>query len=124
MSSSSIKEILVDQLNELNRNFTSANTQILIKSQRIQELEQFETLEKAKREQEKQEMKQFKKEVNKEVKLLRHETEALRDTNMKYRKTILSLKMYLERISQADDLFGQKEERKPACFVEKTTNLE
>jgi len=55
-------------------------------------------LEKAKREQEKQEMKQFKKELARELKKHRGESEALRDTNFKYRKTILSLKMYLDRL--------------------------
>lgn len=53
-SSSGIKEVLLQQVNELTRNFTEVNSQLLVKSQRVQELEQFEEVEKAKRDQEQQ----------------------------------------------------------------------
>jgi len=47
---------------------TRRNTELLIKNQRLQELEQFEEVEMKKREEEQAEMKMFKKEISKKVK--------------------------------------------------------
>ena len=46
VSNSEIKEHLVAELNEMTRQYTSVNSELLVKSQRVQELEQFEQLEK------------------------------------------------------------------------------
>ena len=67
-SSGAVKEHLLYQMNELDRQFTQKNTELLIKSQRLQELEQIEKVESKNREKEREEIKKFKKDVGKEVK--------------------------------------------------------
>lgn len=107
-SSVSIKEHLLSQVHDLDQKNTLKSTELLIKSQRVQELEQVEVVEMLKRNKEQQEMKQFKKEVSKEVKQLRKETDVLKSQNLKYRKSLLSLKLYMDKMmgSNADDILS------------------
>lgn len=97
-SNAAVKEHLLYQMNEIDRQFTQKNTELLIKSQRVQELEQIETVESKKRESERAEIRAFKKEVAKEVKQLRKESQLLENQNMKYRKSLLSLKLYMDKM--------------------------
>ena len=94
-SSSEIKEHLLHQLNEMTRNFTEVNSELLIKSSRVVELEQFETVEKEKREEEQKQLKLFKKDVSKEVKALRKETVQLKEQNNKLIKSLLSVRHFM-----------------------------
>ena len=98
-SSSAVKEHLLYQMNELDRQFTQKNTELLIKSQRLQELEQIEKVEAKNREKEREEIKKFKKDVGKEVKQLRKESQVLEQQNIKYRKALLSLKLYMDKVN-------------------------
>ena len=56
-SSVSIKEHLLSQVHDLDQKNTLKSTELLIKSQRVQELEQVEVVEMLKRNKEQQEMK-------------------------------------------------------------------
>ena len=56
----------------------------------------------AKRHKEQEELKQFKRDVAKEVKQLRKDSQLLRESNIKYKKTIISLKYYLEKLHVSD----------------------
>ena len=96
-SSSEVKEHLISQINDLERYQTSLHTELLINKQRVQELEQFEAQEMENRAKEKAELKRFKKEVAKEVKVLRKESQHLRIQNQKYEKSLISLKLYMEQ---------------------------
>ena len=99
LSSGAVKEHLLYQMNELDRGFTQKNTELLIKSQRLQELEQIELVESKNREKEREEIKKFKKDIAKEVKQLRKESHTLEQQNMKYRKALLSLKLYMDKMN-------------------------
>lgn len=77
---------------------TTRNTELLIKNQRLQELEQFESVELKKREEEQAEMRTFKKEIGKRVKELRQEHKELRDQNKRYKKVLRSMGIYIDRL--------------------------
>ena len=102
-SSAEVKEHLLNQLNDMKKEFTLKNTELLMKSQRLQELEQFEEVEMQRRETEKSELKQFKKDVQRELKALRKESATLKDQNTKYKKTLDALKMYLDKLMMPED---------------------
>jgi hypothetical protein len=67
-SGGEVKEHLLKQIHDLDRNYKLKSTELLMKSERLLELEQFEADEIKKREVDEKELKAFKKMVAKEIK--------------------------------------------------------
>jgi len=97
-SDASLKVSLIQRVNEVEQALTTKNTEILVKSQRLQELEQFEQVENKKREEEQAEMKAFKKEISRRVKDLKKEHKDLREQNKKYKKVLTAMGVYIDRL--------------------------
>ena len=97
-SDASLKVSLIQRVNEVEQALTTKNTEILVKSQRLQELEQFEQVENKKREEEQAEMKAFKKEISRRVKDLKKEHKDLREQNKKYKQVLTAMGVYIDRL--------------------------